>query len=283
VTAAYAELHALSNFTFLRGASHPEELVETAGALGYAALAITDECSVAGVVRAHVAARGTPIKLVVGSEIRLVDGLRLVLLATDREGYGNLCELITRGRRAAEKGSYRLERADLAALGGLPGCLALHLPGANGADGPDGTAGREPARFVADLFPGRAWIAAELLCGSDDRARLAALRELARAAGLPLVAAGDVHMHACERRVLQDVLTAVRLGVPVAAAGYALHPSGERHLRSRERLERIYPRALLDETLAVAGRCTFSLDRSEERRVGKECRRLCRSRWSPYH
>ncbi|HEY5999800.1 MAG TPA: error-prone DNA polymerase, partial [bacterium] len=254
MTAAYAELHAVSNFTFLRGASHPEELVEAAAALGYTALALTDECSVAGVVRAHVAARDRPLTLIVGSEVRLADGLRLVLLATDREGYGDLCDLITRGRRAAEKGSYRLERADLAALDGLPRCLALLLPGA------DGAADREGARFVAGLFPGRAWIAAELLRGPDDRSRLAALRDLARDAGLPLVAAGDVHMHVPERRVLQDVLTAVRLGVPVASCGRALHPSGERHLRPRERLGRIYPRALLDETLRIAERCTFSLD-----------------------
>jgi error-prone DNA polymerase len=253
-TAAYAELHAVSNFTFLRGASHPEELVAAAAALGYAALALTDEGSVAGVVRAHVAARGTGVKLIVGSEIRLADGPRLVLLATDRDGYGDLCELLTRGRRSAAKGSYRIERADLAALHGLPGCLALLLPGA------DAAADRDGARFVAELFPRRAWIAVELLCGPDDRARLAALGELARHAALPLVAAGDVHMHARERRVLQDVLTAVRLGVTVAAAGCALHPNGERHLRPRERLARVYPRALLDETLAIAGRCTFSLD-----------------------
>lgn len=104
----YAELHCISNFTFLRGASHPAELVERAAALGYAALAITDECSVAGVVRAHVAARKLGLKLIVGTELRLDDGLRLVLLAASRDGYGGICQLITRGRRAAPKGSYRL-------------------------------------------------------------------------------------------------------------------------------------------------------------------------------
>src|SRR5690606_27634298 len=110
---AYAELHCLSNFTFLRGASHPEELVERAAALGYAALAITDECSVAGIVRAHVAAKEHGLPLIVGSEFRLEDGLRLVLLAQDLEGYGNLCELITLARRRAPKGEYRLNREDL--------------------------------------------------------------------------------------------------------------------------------------------------------------------------
>src|SRR5512145_668797 len=170
--ARYAELYATSNFTFLRGASHPEELVERAFELGYDALALTDECSLAGAVRAHVAARERRIKLLVGSEIRLADGIRLVLLAQDREGYGNLCELITRGRRAADKGSYRLERSDLPALSGLPGCLALFLPG------PDEAVNLEGARFLAETFPGRCWIAAELLCGPDDRALLESLREL---------------------------------------------------------------------------------------------------------
>ncbi len=251
---AYAELHALSNFTFLRGASHPEELVERACALGYEALAVTDECSLAGAVRAHVAAREKGLKLLVGSEIRLSDGLRLALLAADRDGYGNLCELITRGRRAAEKGSYRLGRSDLLALSGLPGCLALFLPD------PDEAVNRDGARFLAETFSGRCWIAAELLCGPDDRALLESLRKLGRDAGLPLAAAGDVHMHAPERRALQDTLTAIRLGVPLALAGHALFPSGERHLRPRERLARIYPPDLLAETLRVAGLCSFSLD-----------------------
>ena len=122
----YAELHCLSNFTFLRGASHPEELVARAHELGYAALAITDECSLAGVVRAHVAAKACGLKLIVGSEIRCTDGPRVVLLATDRSGYGNLSALITLGRRNATKGHYRLAFSDI--RNGLPGCLALLLP-----------------------------------------------------------------------------------------------------------------------------------------------------------
>ncbi len=113
---AYAELHCLSNFSFLRGASHPEELVERAQALGYAALAITDECSLSGVVRAHLAAKNAGLPLVIGSEFTLADGVKLVLLATDRRSYGNLSQLITRGRRSAKKGSYTLSRADVAAL-----------------------------------------------------------------------------------------------------------------------------------------------------------------------
>ena len=136
-SAAYAELHCLSNFTFLTGASHPEELVSHAGQLGYAALAITDECSLAGVVRAHTAARDCGLKLIIGVEIGLVDGPRLVLLACNREGYGNLAELVTLGRRRAEKGCYRLSRTDLEA--GLDGwtVAASHTHNLNAGKGFD--------------------------------------------------------------------------------------------------------------------------------------------------
>ena len=271
---SYAELHCLTNFTFLRGASHPEELVERAAQLGYSALAITDECSLAGVVRAHVAAKEHGLKLIVGAEFTLhefsphpsprikpgagslpqgergVSALRIVLLATDREGYGNLSELITRGRRQARKGEYRLIRTDLER--GLPGCLALLLPAAEPS--------LDDARWLGERFPGNAWIAVELLCGPDDRARFDRLDQLSRDSGLPLVAAGNVHMHLRARRVLQDALTAIRLKRPVARVGHTLLPSGERHLRRRERLARIYPPELLIETLNVAERCHFSLD-----------------------
>ncbi|TMH41015.1 MAG: error-prone DNA polymerase [Betaproteobacteria bacterium] len=247
---AYAELHCLSNFTFLRGASHPEELVKRAAGLGYSALAVTDECSLAGAVRAHVAAKDVGLPLIIGSEIRLQDGPRLVLLATDREGYGNLSELITRGRRRAKKGGYSLCRGDLD--GGLPGCLVLLVP--------HGKHDAEHARCVAERFADRAWIAAELLQGPDDRAQLAALRELGKTYGLPLVASGDVHMHLRSRRPLQDTLTAIRLRKTVRASGHALFPNAERHLRLRMRLAQIYPAELLTETARIAGRCRFSLE-----------------------
>ena len=256
----YAELHCLSNFSFLRGASHPEELVERAAGLGYAALALTDECTVAGAVRAHVAARARGFALIVGSEFRLADGLRCVLLATSRRGYGQLCRLVTRARRAAAKGCYRLVRDDFLAHTGdgaeghppLTDCLALWLPGLQ----PDPA----EASWLAAVFPGRLWIAVELLTTGHDRRRLALLQQLGSALGLPLVAAGDVHMHVRGRRALQDVLTATRLGTTVDRAGYALHPNGERHLRPLARLQELYPRELLEATLDVARRCTFSLD-----------------------
>ncbi len=252
---AYAELHCLSNFTFLRGASHPQELVERAHALGYGALAITDECSVAGVVRAHLAAKRSGLPLIVGAEFRLRCGLALVALATDRRGYGSLCGLITRGRRAAEKGSYDLGFDDVDAL--LDHCLVLWLPP---ADLSDEARLATMASRIRGRFSGDAWLAVELLREGDDAARLATLARLGERAGLPLVASGDVHLHVRARRHLQDALTAIRLGVPVAAAGYALHRNGERYLRERSRLAKIYPAALLAASSEIAARCRFSLD-----------------------
>ncbi|HUQ26879.1 MAG TPA: error-prone DNA polymerase, partial [Burkholderiales bacterium] len=238
----YAELHCLSNFSFLRGASHPEELVERAHALGYAALALTDECSLAGAVRAHVAAKECGLRLIFGTEVTLEDGLKLVLLATDRRSYGAICALITTGRRRGKKGSYALHRKDVEAVSGA---LLLLL-----------SAKEEDARWASEHFPGCAWIAAELHCGPNDRTKLDCLKRL----GLPLVAAGDVHMHLRSRKPLQDVLTAIRLGKPVAECGQALQPNAERHLRLRMRLARLYPPELLAESARIAARCDFSLD-----------------------
>ena len=246
----YAELHCISNFTFLRGASHPAELVERAKALGYAALALTDECSLAGVVRAHAAAREAGLPLIVGSEFRLADGLRFVALAESRGGYGALSRFVTKGRRAASKGRYRLTRADLDA--GLPDCLALWLPGAEPA--------RDEGAWLRERFEGRLWVAVELAASGADRERLERLTALAGELSLPAVAAGDVHMHQRRRRALQDLLTAVRLKTTVAHAGRALHPNGERALRPLERIESLYPRPLVDATRDIAGRCRFSLD-----------------------
>ena len=247
----YAELHCLSNFTFLRGASHPHELVERADALGYSALALTDECSVAGVVRAHMAARNRRLKLIVGAELRLVCGLKLAALAIDRSGYGRLCRLITRARRAAVKGQYTLTRADLEAVA-PEGCFILWLPGARIEAG--------QARWLAEHFPGKLRIAVELLRGGEDGARLARLTSLGAELGVPLLASGDVHMHVRARRRLQDALTAIRLNSPVAEVGSKLYANGERYLREPERLARLYPPALLEAAAELADGCHFSLD-----------------------
>jgi error-prone DNA polymerase len=244
----YAELHCLSNFSFLRGASHPEELVERAAALGYSALALTDECSLAGAVRAHQAAKECGLKLIHGTEILTEKNLKLVLLATDRKSYGAISSLITTGRRRSKKGTYSLSRSDVESLAGT-GTLVLWVAGETDESG-----------WLVERFENHAWIAAELHCGPNDRARLSSLKELSRKSGIPLVAAGDVHMHLRSRRRLQDVLTAVRLGKPVAQCGQALYPNAERHLRLRMRLAQLYPPELLGETLAIAQRCRFSLD-----------------------
>ncbi|MDP9198316.1 MAG: error-prone DNA polymerase [Pseudomonadota bacterium] len=247
---AYAELHCVSNFTFLRGASHPSELVDRARALGYAALALTDECSLAGSVRAHAAARTAGLPLIIGSEIALADGPRLVCLATSRQGYGALARLITKGRRSAPKGRYRLDRSDLAA--GLEDCIALWLPGPQPASA--------EGEWLRERFGEQLWVAVELLAGGADRERLEKLCRIGRELGIPAVASGDVHLHQRRRRALQDVLTATRLKTTVAEAGHALHPNGERSMRTLARLAELYPRELLDATLEIAARCRFSLD-----------------------
>src|SRR3989442_6041871 len=241
----YAELHALSNFSFLRGASHPEELVQRAHALGYTALALTDECSLAGAVRAHFAAKECGLQLIHGTEIN-VENAKLILLATDRRSYGAISSLITTGRRRSKKGSYALARSDVEKTN----ALALWVPGED----------QSPATWLAERFAGRAWIAVELHCGPNDRAKLNGLRQLGKQTGLPLVATGDVHMHLRSRKPLHDVLTAVRLGKTVAQCGQALEPNAERSLRLRVRLAELYPPELLAQTLAIAERCRFSLD-----------------------
>jgi len=247
----YAELHCLSNFTFLRGASHPGELITRAIELGYKALAITDECSFSGLVRAHVAARGSNLKLIVGSECRFSDGFRLVILATDRSSYGDLSRLVSHARRAAEKGSYTLHRTDLETHAPR-GCIALWLPSPE--DGPaDGA-------WLRALFGNKVWIAVELHRRADDDVRLEQLVGLSERCGIPLVASGDVHMHCRSRRMLQDTLASIRFGRPLAEMGYSLFPNAERHLRPRSVLARLYPRELLDETLKIADCVNFSLD-----------------------
>jgi len=251
----YAELHALSNFSFLRGASQPEELVAQAKRLGYRALALTDECSLAGVVRAHVAAKEHGLPLIIGAELRCCEGLKLLALATNRRGYGALSRLITQARRAGAKGAYHLEREALAQ--GLDDCLLIWLPDA--AADPSGARETE-GRWLRERFAGRLWIGVELLTGGFDVRRHAALEVLGAALDIPRVAAGDVHMHRRSRRALQDTLTAIRLNTSVHAAGFALFPNGERSLRSLERLRELYPQPLLQASVDIAERCTFSLD-----------------------
>ncbi|MBB3228481.1 error-prone DNA polymerase [Luteibacter sp. Sphag1AF] len=251
VLPAYAELHALSDFSFQRGASSALELFERARDLGYHALAITDECSLSGIVRGLEASLATGVSLIVGSELRLTQGPTLVLLVENKDGYTELCRIITQGRRRAPKGRYELHPADLESL--ADGLCVLWQPAPLAS--PDAARNDTHAAWVARHFAGRAWMTVELHRGQHDAAELDALRALAERHGLPCVASGDVHMHVRQRRQLQDVMTAIRLNVPLSEAGHALFPNGERHLRRRDVLARIYPPDLLAEACRVADRC----------------------------
>lgn len=275
----YAELHCISNFSFQRGASNPEELVTLAYELGYSALAITDECSVAGVVRAHVGLkeylelldeqdrenpdqpphpRNPGFRVLYGSEF-LFERFRLVAIAHDLEGWGNLCEFITTARTTAPKGDYHvsLEDSDIASLRHCEILLAPRREPGGALDLPLLCA---DIGIVADLFEQKIWLVAELPNEIDDDLWLATLYAASERTGVPLVAAGDVHMHVRSRKPLQDVISAVREGKAVTECGFALQPNAERHLRSRKRLADIFPRALLANTLDIMRRCAFDLD-----------------------
>lgn len=245
----YAELHCLSNFSFQRGASSALELFQRAKKHGYQALAITDECTLAGIVRAWQAAKSVELPLIIGSEVRIENGPKLLLLVENLAGYQALCGLITRARRRMQKGQYQVLREDFDEA--LPGLLVLWVP--------DSLDQVDEGRWLRQTFGERLWLAVQLHRGQDDQQRLAALLSLAAELQIPAVASGDVHMHARGRRALQDTMTAIRHHVPVAEAGLRLHPNGERHLRSVEVLRELYPQALLDESVKLARRCTFDL------------------------
>jgi error-prone DNA polymerase len=255
---AYAELHCLSSFSFQRGASQPEELVERAAVLGYNALAITDECSVAGVVRAHGEATRLGLKLLPGAEFRVSgvgDGFTLVVLPHDLQGWGNLCEFITLARRAAPKGQYRVVWQE-ARWEMLAHCeVLLSVPFAIKIEAACAVSIR-----ARGLFGMNFWLTLSRSLGPDDALQCHRMQQIAQLTGVPLVASGDVRMHVRSRKPLHDVLTAVGLGKPVAQCGYALQANAEAHLRSRTRLAALYPAEWLANTLVVAGRCHFSLD-----------------------
>ncbi|WP_245503657.1 error-prone DNA polymerase [Aquabacterium lacunae] len=279
----YAELHCASNLSFLRGASHPQELIDRALALGYQALALTDDCSVSGVVRAHLALRqarqhpataiqALAFKLLVGAEftVRAPEGMpqfRLVMHAMHREGYGQLCEFITRVRRASPvKGQYQLTQAQViesARAGRLSGVRVLMALPRLAHEAPEVGLGPDVSRQVAWLrqcFDDRCGLALSLHHEVDDVVWLRTLRALAQTHGVPLVATGDVLMHARSRKPLQDVLTAIRLGKPLPECGWALRPHAEQHLRSRLSLSQRYPPDTLQAACDWAAQCHFSLD-----------------------
>jgi error-prone DNA polymerase len=246
----YAELHCKTNFSFLEGASHPDELVHRAAELGYRALAITDRNSLAGVVRAHVAAKEMQLKLLVGAELTPADTPAVALLATDRAAYGRLSRLITIGRRNAPKGEFKLSLDELASH--AEGLLA----------GIVGPATVDQLFRYREVFGDRCYLLAELHRGPNDERELEARIELAKQTRLPLVAANDVHFHHPCRRALADVLTSVRAGCTVAMAGELLFPNAARHLKSPEEMRELFARVpeAIRRTVEIASRCAFSLD-----------------------
>ncbi|MDF1794501.1 MAG: error-prone DNA polymerase [Thalassobaculaceae bacterium] len=253
----YAELQVTTNFSFLRGGSHGEELVEQAAALGLAAIAVTDRNTLAGVVRAHVAAKEVGVLLVIGARLDLMDAPDRLVFPVDRAAYGRLSRLISLGRRRAPKGECHLFRADLEAWD--TGLLQVLIP-------PEDTGGLDA--FAAALSqavarrPGDIYLAVSRLYRGDDAARVVSLAALAHRAGAVPLATNDIHIHVPERRPLQDVLTCIREGVTVDAAGYLLAANAERHLKTPQEMARLFRDhpALIAATVALAARCRFSLD-----------------------
>ncbi len=248
-------LRTKSNFSFLEGASHPEELVTQAVRLGYAGLAITDRASLSGIVRAHTAAKDAGLgKLIIGAELQPTDASPIVLWATSRASYGRLSLLLTVGRRRAPKGECELCFADIAEH--AAGLLAGVLPDPTGRD-----ATGEVARY-RELFGDRIYLLASLHLGPDDERRLSELMALSKTTGVPLVAANDVHYHVARRKALHDVLVAIRYGTTVAAAGDLLQPNAQRHLKPLAQFQRLFAAApdAVARTQEVADRCNFSLD-----------------------
>ena len=255
---SYVPLWCKSNFSFLEGASHPEELIEAAGELGVGALALTDRDGVYGVVEAHVKARENGVKLILGSEVTLDDDSTLVLLATSRKGYGNLCTLITGGRLRCEKGESRVgwneicaHAGDLVALWGGDRSLLV---------GP-----ADPAFVAQELrsaFGDRLYALAARHRRQEEPAQEALLRERARRYRLPVVAGMETLYHAPARRQLQDIQTCIRHGVTLTTAGRRLKPNAEHALKSPHAFGLLFqddPTAVA-RTLEIAGRCRFSLD-----------------------
>ena len=246
--ASYAELHCLSNFSFLRGASHPQELVATAAELGYSAIAITDECSLSGIVRAYRASKEHNIKLICGAEFILDEGIHLVMLAPTRQAYTELCSLISRARLHSSKGNYQLNLGDVRRYS--QHCFAIWI-------NPD-----ETESHVSELkkyFNDRFWLGVSFHGQQQSEPYYFKRYQIARHHDINMVACGNVHMHCRQRKPLQDILSAIRLNTSVQALGSQVQANSERYLKPLSLLQRDYPPDLLKESIAVAERCTFSL------------------------
>ena len=251
----YVELHCKSNFSFLEGASHADELIARAKRLGYASMAITDRNSLSGIVRAHAAAKEHQLPLIIGAEIALQDATSVVVWVTNRQAYGQLTQLLTCGLRRAPKGECWLTRNDLAEH--AKGLLAGILPNPSNS-----LQLNEDCQVYRDIFADRLYLLAEFHASVDDQQRLHSLVDLSDRTHIPLLSAGDVHYHSPARLPLHDVLTAIRHGTTVDEAGDLLFPNAERHLKSLDDLTTRFSAipAAMNRTLEVADRCHFSLD-----------------------
>jgi error-prone DNA polymerase len=246
----YSELCCRTNFSFLQSASHPEALVRQAHALGYRSLAITDECSLAGVVKAYTAARSMQLPLIIGSLFKTSAGLTLIVLATSRRGYAQLSDLITRCRRQAPKGEYRFSIDWLAPL--QNDCLIIWRPCF------DATLTPEAQRLILSHNK-NLWTGLTLHEDDQDLHRCQSAIALQQLTQLPLVACGDILQHEATCQPLLDTLTAIRLRQPVHACGFAL-PRGQGHmLRPLGTLKNLYPGKLIEETQHIHARCQFDL------------------------
>lgn len=249
----YAELVCQSNFSFLTGASDPEELVNSAAFLGYDALALTDECSVAGVVRAHseIKRNNLPLKLIVGSLLRLSDDFQVVALCPHRNAYSELCRIITNARRRAGKGHYSLAEWDLKSL---RHCLLIWLPSLSAEHD------EHWANWLNRYHRERCWIGAQRLLDDNDSRRFAHYQHLHDTWQLPVVACTGALFHHTDRLALQQVLHAIRDNTTVDKLGLQALSNAERALRPMAKLKKLYPAAWLQSASTLASQCTFSLD-----------------------
>ncbi|HBZ49426.1 MAG TPA: error-prone DNA polymerase [Halieaceae bacterium] len=248
----YCELSCTSNYSFLRGASHPEELVERAAELGYGAIAITDECSLAGVVKAHIQAKLCDLPLIIGSELNTREGVRLIALAPNRIAYAELSGLISRARRRANKGDYEVHLPDI--IFHLKNCLLLWLP--------DRIDRRQSAYglTLSKRFNQRLWLGFRHLLAGETRQQYQAFEALSQELNIPMVACGDVRMHIPQRKALHDALTALKHNTQIDRLGTLRLANSQQYLRPQTLIHTLYPQPLIDETERIARQCEFSLD-----------------------
>lgn len=257
----YTELQVTTNFSFLRGASHPEELVEQAATLGYKAIAITDRNTFAGIVRGHVAAKKTGIRIIPACRLDLLDGPSLLAYPTDSNAYAQISALLTLGNLRTEKGQCHLYKADVYHHAKGSRFVVLPPDALNEVfDFDDGF--KKALQEYRGAFGEHLYLAASRYYGGEDAKQLHRLYQLAKQHHLPMVATNDVHYHRPERRELQDVMTCVREKCTIYNAGFRLHPNAERYLKPIEEMQRLfrkYPDAIRS-TLEIADACRFSLD-----------------------